>query len=159
MSTIQLNSKDFASQTSSAEPVIASTVTGSPALAVTNTTGVLPVGVTGQHLCKAWVNFNGQTANPATMFDSLNVTSVTNHGTGRFTVNLTVTQPSINYTVVVTAGFDAGGVSPVGIVGIHGDCSTGNEVAPTTTAFFISTTQHAGTAKDFKYVSAMVFGD
>jgi len=47
MSTLKLNGKDLASQTSSAEPVIASTVTGSPAIAVTNATGVLPVGVTG----------------------------------------------------------------------------------------------------------------
>lgn len=37
MSTIQLNSKDFASQTSSAEPVIASTVTGGTGLADTST--------------------------------------------------------------------------------------------------------------------------
>ena len=42
MSTIQLNTKDFASQTSSAEPVIASGVTGSPAIALTNAT--FPVG-------------------------------------------------------------------------------------------------------------------
>jgi hypothetical protein len=38
MATIELNGKDFATQTSSAEPVIASTVTGAPALALTNAT-------------------------------------------------------------------------------------------------------------------------
>ena len=48
MSTIQLNSKDFASQTSSAEPVIASTVTGSPALTLTNAT--FPSGHMIQHV-------------------------------------------------------------------------------------------------------------
>ena len=47
MATLELNGKSLATQTSSAEPVIASTVTGAPALAVTNVTGVLPAGVTG----------------------------------------------------------------------------------------------------------------
>jgi len=48
MSTIQLNTKDFASQTSSAEPVIASGVTGSPALALTNAT--FPAGMPVQEV-------------------------------------------------------------------------------------------------------------
>ena len=38
MATIELNGKDFATQTSTAEPVIASTVTGAPALSLTNAT-------------------------------------------------------------------------------------------------------------------------
>ena len=44
MATLELNGKDFATQTSSAEPVIASTVTGAPALALTNATGTMPTG-------------------------------------------------------------------------------------------------------------------
>jgi len=43
MSTLELNGKDFATQTSSAEPVLASTVTGSPALTLTNAT--FPAGM------------------------------------------------------------------------------------------------------------------
>ena len=44
MSTLQLNGKDLASQTSSAECVIASAVTGSPTIALTNATGTMPTG-------------------------------------------------------------------------------------------------------------------
>jgi len=44
MATLELNGKDFATQTSTAEPVIASTVTGAPALALTNATGTMPTG-------------------------------------------------------------------------------------------------------------------
>jgi len=44
MATLELNGKDLVSQTSTAEPVIASTVTGAPALALTNATGTMPTG-------------------------------------------------------------------------------------------------------------------
>tara|TARA_R110002020_G_scaffold459391_4_gene677385 strand:+ start:229 stop:804 length:576 start_codon:yes stop_codon:yes gene_type:complete len=53
MSTIQLNGKDFASQTSSAEPVIASGVTGSPALTLTNA-----IFSTGQVIKSHFYNFD-----------------------------------------------------------------------------------------------------
>ena len=44
MATLELNGKSLATQTSTAEPVIASTVTGAPALALTNATGTMPTG-------------------------------------------------------------------------------------------------------------------
>ena len=46
MATLELNGKSLATQTSSDEPVIASPVTGAPALALTNATGALASAVT-----------------------------------------------------------------------------------------------------------------
>ena len=44
MATLKLNTKTLATQTSSAEPVIATGVTGSPTIALTNATGTMPNG-------------------------------------------------------------------------------------------------------------------
>jgi hypothetical protein len=48
--------------------------------------------------CRAWVNFNG-TGTPAIREDG-NVTSITDGGTGIFTVNFTIAMPDVNYCLV-----------------------------------------------------------
>ena len=48
--------------------------------------------------CRAWVNFNG-TGTPA-IRASGNVSSLTDNGTGDYTVNLTTAMPDANYAVV-----------------------------------------------------------
>jgi hypothetical protein len=52
--------------------------------------------------CRAWVNFNG-TGTPA-IRASGNVTSITDNGTGDYTVNFTTAMPDTNYCNVFTAG-------------------------------------------------------
>ena len=68
MATLELNGKSLATQTSSAEPVIASTVTGAPALALTNATGTMPNGtqdnITGLGTVTAGVLNSGVTGAP-----------------------------------------------------------------------------------------------
>jgi len=51
--------------------------------------------------CRAWVNFNG-TGTPA-IRASFNVTSITDRGTGLYTVNLTTAMPDANYCGVASA--------------------------------------------------------
>jgi hypothetical protein len=51
--------------------------------------------------CRAWVNFNG-TGTPA-IRASGNVSSITDNGTGNFTVNFTTAMPDANYSVSGTA--------------------------------------------------------
>ena len=51
---------------------------------------------------KAWVNFNG-TGTPA-IRASYNVSSITDNGTGDYTVNFTTGFSSANFSAVVTAG-------------------------------------------------------
>jgi hypothetical protein len=53
--------------------------------------------------CRAWVNFNG-TGTPA-IRASGNVTSITDNGTGDYTVNFTTAMPDANYVINVTGGF------------------------------------------------------
>jgi hypothetical protein len=58
----------------------------------------VPSGSAPSYLCRAWVNFNG-TGTPA-IRASANVTSLTDNGTGDYTVNLTTAMPDANYAVV-----------------------------------------------------------
>lgn len=53
-------------------------------------------------LAKAWVNFDASGATIA-IKKSLNVTSITDNSTGKFTVNLTTPMPDAAYAVVGTA--------------------------------------------------------
>ena len=48
--------------------------------------------------CRAWINFNG-TGTPAIRNDG-NVTSITDNGTGLYTINFTTAMPDVNYNVV-----------------------------------------------------------
>jgi hypothetical protein len=50
------------------------------------------------YLCRAWVNFNG--TGTVAIRASGNVTSITDNGTGDYTVNFTTAMPDTNYSVV-----------------------------------------------------------
>ena len=56
--------------------------------------------------CRAWVNFNG-TGTPA-IRGSGNVSSITDNGTGDYTVNFTTAMPDANYATTGTAGNPSG---------------------------------------------------
>jgi hypothetical protein len=53
-------------------------------------------------LAKAWVNFNGQ--GTVAIRASYNVSSITDNGTGDYTVNFTTAMVDANYSAVVTSG-------------------------------------------------------
>lgn len=48
-------------------------------------------------LCRAWVNFNG--SGTVAIRASFNVSSITDNGTGDYTVNFTTAMPDVNYAV------------------------------------------------------------
>jgi hypothetical protein len=48
-------------------------------------------------LCRAWVNFNG--TGTVAIRSSFNVSSITDNGTGDYTVNFTTALPDANYSV------------------------------------------------------------
>ena len=56
--------------------------------------------------CRAWVNFNG--TGTVAIRESGNVTSITDEGTGDYTVNFTTAMPDVNYSLV---GTSTGGTS------------------------------------------------
>ena len=57
-------------------------------------------------LCKAWVNFNG--IDTVAIRASYNVSSITDNGTGTYTVNLTSPLADANYSGLITSGFATG---------------------------------------------------
>jgi hypothetical protein len=62
--------------------------------------------------CRAWVNFNG--TGTVAIRGSGNVSSITDNGTGAYTVNFTTAMPDTNYSISATARVvgDAGCVVP-----------------------------------------------
>ena len=53
--------------------------------------------------CRAWVNFNASSGTPS-IRASHNVSSITDHGVGKFTLNFTNALADTNYSVVGTTG-------------------------------------------------------
>jgi len=67
-----------------------------------NATGSAPI-----YACRAWVNFNG--TGTVAIRASGNVSSITDNGTGDYTVNFTTAMPDANYCVAGTAIATLGG--------------------------------------------------
>jgi hypothetical protein len=95
------------------------------------------------YTAKAWVNFNGN--GTVAIRSSGNVSSITDNGTGTYTVNFTVAMPNANYAIAGTT---------VGEPTIWANYITGNGTAPTTTTCRIIT-QQGGTTYDS--VASLVF--
>jgi hypothetical protein len=117
-------------------------------------TGVLATqnGMTG--IAKAWVQFNGQ--GTVAINGSFNVSSITDNGTGDYTVNFTTAMPNINYvpninySPIYSTYYTAGArLFSVG--------AAITEQAPTTSAFRFSTGFITGNEQDPKYVCVSVF--
>jgi hypothetical protein len=78
----------------------ASTVAASQITGALNATGSAPI-----YACRAWVNFNG--TGTVAIRASGNVSSITDNGTGDYTVNFTTAMPDANYSVCGLAQLDA----------------------------------------------------
>jgi hypothetical protein len=66
---------------------------------------------TGQQACKAWVNFNG--TGTVAIRAQYNVSSITDNGTGNYTVNFTNPMPDANYAAVGNHNAPSGGGASV----------------------------------------------
>lgn len=65
-------------------------------------------------VCRAWVNFNG--TGTVAIRASFNVSSITDNGTGDYTVNFTTAMPDVNYSFHSSVGMsDSGDASTSGI--------------------------------------------
>ena len=98
------------------------------------------------YTCKAWVNFNG--TGTVAIRAAGNVSSITDNGTGLYTVNFTVAFSDANYAA---SGCGRDGVNGQTVVGLR------YNIIPTTTACAINTSQGAGTFADFDYVNVAFF--
>jgi hypothetical protein len=83
-------------------------------------------------ICRAWVNFNG--TGTVAIRGSGNVSSITDAGTGNYTVNMTTAISDANYAVTVAARLDFAGSFSQGYANLGGNSGTYS-----TTAFNIST--------------------
>jgi hypothetical protein len=90
--------------------------TGGPTLANGLTIGTSPLaapsGSAPSYTCRAWVNFNG-TGTVAIREDG-NVSSVTDNGTGTYTLNFATAMPDANYALSGSA-YNTGGNNSVGL--------------------------------------------
>jgi len=102
--------------------------------------------------CRAWVNFNG--TGTVAIRASGNVSSITDNGTGDYTVNFSTAMPDANYSSVASCSPSSGPVQR--IVVMNFGAQTNTIVAPTTSACRFSTTGLAASA-DVEYVHFSAF--
>lgn len=104
---------------------------------------------------KAWVNFDG--TGTVAIRTSFNVTSITDNGTGDYTVNFTTAFSTADY-VASNAAIDSAGSR---LVFPYTSNSGGNFAysAPTTTTFRVGTTSFAGLFADTSQVNVACFGN
>ena len=131
----------------SASSLDATTLTGNVAasriITALNATGSAPF-----YACRAWVNFNGS-GTPA-IRASGNVSSISDNGTGNYTVNFTTAMPDANYSVSGMAS-DVGGVGNEGVVSLYSGVT-----APAVGSFRIFTFASANQS-DNAYIYCSVF--
>jgi hypothetical protein len=104
-----------------------------------------------QGSAKAWVNFNG--TGTVAIRGSYNVSSITDNGTGDYTVNFTTAMPNANYSCVRSvAALGAGSGAPV----------TMGTVSQTTSAIryqtgYVSSLGAGGTVLDLEFNYVAIF--
>ncbi len=107
---------------------------------------ILQDSSSNSNTCRAWVNFNG-TGTVAIRAD-FNVSSITDNGTGDYTVNFTNAMPDANYA---WAG-SSQAISAATVRAIFTNTST----TPTTTALRVQNSNYVS-AEDPSYASVVVF--
>ena len=114
--------------------------------------GIKLAKLSGVNDAKAWVNFDG--TGTVAIRASFNVTSITDNGTGDYTVNITTAMPDVNYSTVITYSQNYGVARCVGAQ--INQNNSGTEVAPTTSAIRFVTTEVTANY-DAKYVLVSIF--
>lgn len=110
-----------------------------------------------QGRAKAWITFNG-TGTVANR-DKFNIDTITDNGTGDYTLTFTNNMSSSNYVVVGNAGF--GSANYWTSIYIHAKNGSPFYQEPTTSSFRL-VVSHSGSStnvQDYSRVSIAVFGD
>lgn len=132
--------------------VAASLLTGDVAAAritgALNASGSAPI-----YACRAWVNFNG--TGTVAIRGSGNVSSITDNGTGTYTVNFTTAMPDVNYSLVGMGGVVNGQAGSWGayVTELHNSSS----FIRTTTSLQFVTASLTGTVADAFVCNVAVF--
>ena len=108
---------------------------------------------TENYKCRAWVNFNG--TGTVAIRAAGNVASITDNGTGDYTVNFTTAMPDADYSMNVSSNWQYGGSNTAADIGVFSSSSA--IVPPTTTAARFTTKYNPiGTAYDFTYLCVSI---
>ena len=98
--------------------------------------------------CRAWVSFNG--TGTVAIRGSGNVSSITDNGTGDYTINFSTAMPDANYSVSSLSRITSTGIAPV-VVNLL------TTTTPTASLFRICTDRNGIGVTDPEYVFASVF--
>ena len=101
--------------------------------------------------CRAWVNFNG--TGTVAIRASGNVTSITDNGTGDYTVNFTTAMPDVNYSYLGSGRRSSSTQRPVNI----SQANTATYDSATTSFRFITFVEAAAAPEDPLAFSVAVF--
>ena len=123
-----------------------STANAAPVKTALNASGNAPI-----FACRAWVNFNGTGA--VAIRGSGNVSSITDNGTGDYTVNFTTAMPDANYAVIGSTQNRPTNVDTVASFGTSPITPPGTASVRIVTRFNGSTEQQI----DFPFVYAAIF--
>ena len=96
-------------------------------------------------LCKAWVNFNGTST--VAIRASYNVSSITDNGTGDYTVNFTTALADANYSTCLTGT----------VVDSFTVTLRSSSAVPTTVAVRIGSYNAVGASSDATYFNVAIF--
>ena len=102
--------------------------------------------------CRAWVNFNG--TGTVAIRGSGNVSSITDNGTGDYTVNFTTAMPDVNYAAVGSSRQ----LTASGYLGITTDVNTSSaSFTRTTSAYQVQLQNVVGGLNDNPYTQIIFF--
>ena len=115
-------------------------------IAALEAVAITATGAAPRYACRAWVTFTG----PGTVAlrESGTVSSITDNGTGDYTINFTTAMPDAKYAVFVSSG--DGATAPVAAI-------ADNATARTTTAVRVRTANSSFSVTDSSTVSVAVF--
>jgi hypothetical protein len=103
-------------------------------------------GTTIGTLCRAWVNFNG--TGTVAIRASFNVSSITDNGTGDYTINFTNAMPDANYSAQLAGGLQND---------IGADYNNMSKIVQLTTTALRFKTGYNAAFEDKTYVGVAVF--
>ena len=102
--------------------------------------------------CRAWVNFNG--TGTVAIRASFNVSSITDNGTGDYTVNFTTAMPDANYSAVASSRQ----LTATGYLSVPTDVGTGGtNFTRTTSTYQLQCANVVGGLNDNPWLSIAIF--
>ena len=108
---------------------------------------------TENYKCRAWVNFNG--TGTVAIRASGNVTSITDSGTGLYTVNFTTAMPDANYVADITGSVDKQSLLFQYFAGISAD--NGTTTLKTTTQITVISLNYSASFVDSSQMNVAIF--